>query len=193
MLTRSEGFEVKVRTGTSIAAALALVGALSGCSLYAVHQTLHPYDPSDGVSVDLGDVTILNALVFTEDGEDGNFTASAVNSGDEDVDLVLQYDSDGEKVDVEVEVPAGETVRLGQDGDQILLPGIAAIPGSLLEIYFRHGERPGKQANVPVLDTSLPEYDGLLPTPMPTPTPTPTVTGAPTDGATPAPGETPAP
>lgn len=191
MLTRSEGFPLKVRTGASIAAALTLVGALTGCSLFAVHQTLHPYDPSDGVSVHIGDVRLLNALVFTEDGEDGNFTASAVNTGDEDVDLVLQYESDGEKVNVEVELEAGETVRLGQDGDQILLPGIATIPGSLLKIYFQYGDEAGKQANVPVLDTSLPEYDGLLPTPMPTPTPT--LTGTPEDAETPAPGETPAP
>jgi hypothetical protein len=97
---------------------------------------------------------------------------------------VLQYLSDGDKVEVELEVPAGETVRIGEKG-QVLLPAIDTAPGSLLKIYFQYGDRPGKQADIPVLDTALPEYDGLLPIPVPTPTPTVT--------ATPQPTETPAP
>ena len=175
---------MKLRPGASLVAAVALVGALTGCSLFAVHQTLHPYDASDGVSVTVGDVRLLNVLVFTEDGEDGNLTAAAVNSGDEDVDLVLQYESDGEKVDVEVEVPARSTVRLGMGDDgQLFLPGIETPAGALLKVYVQYGSTPGKQIEVPVLDTRLEEYDGLLPTPMPTPT----------ESATPEPTETPAP
>jgi hypothetical protein len=181
---------VRFRTGASVVAASALALLLAGCSLFAVHQTLHPYDASDGVSVTVGDVRIVNALVFTEDGQDGNFSAAAVNSGDDDVDLVLQYVSGGEKIDVEIEVPAGETVRLGSGEDgQVFLPEIDTPPGSLLRIYFQYGDRPGKQADIPVLDTALEEYDGLLPTPTPTPTPT----GTSTPGEMPAPTETPAP
>ncbi len=175
---------MRVRTGVSIVAAFALVAGLSACS-FAFPQTQEPYEASDGVSVTVGDIRVLNAIVFTEDGEDGNFFAAAANSGDSDVDLTLQYVSGGEKVNVEIEVPAGETVRLGGEDGQVFLPGIDARPGSLLAIYFQYGDRPGKQIDVPVLDTALAEYDGLLPTP--TPTPTPTVT------ATPEPTETPAP
>jgi hypothetical protein len=173
---------VRFRTGASVVAASALAVALTGCSLFAVHQTLHPYDAGDGVSVTVGDVRIINALVFTEDGQDGNFTGAAVNTSSSDVDLVLQYVSDGDKVEVDLEVAAGETVKIGEDG-QVLLPAIDTAPGSLLKIYFQYGDRPGKQAEIPVLDTALFEYDGLLPTP----TPTPTVT------ATPEPTETPTP
>lgn len=181
---------MRFRTGASAVAASALALALTGCSLYAVHQTLHPYDASDGVSVTVGDVRIVNALVFTEDGQDGNFTAAAVNSGTDDVDLVLQYLSGGDKVDVEIEVPAGETVFLGgSDFGQVFLPEIDTPPGALLKIYFQYGDRSGKQADIPVLDTALEEYDGLLPTPTPTPTPTQTLI----PGGTPAPTETPAP
>jgi hypothetical protein len=175
---------VRIRTGASIVAASALAVILTGCSLFAVHQTLEPYDASDGVSVTVGDVRLINVLVFTEDGEDGNLSAAAVNTGDSDVDLTVQYLSDGEKVNVEVEVPAGETVRLGGgEAGQVFLPAIGTAPGSLLTIYFQYGDRPGKQADIPVLDTSLEEYDGLLPTP--TPTPTPTVTATPTPAPTP--------
>jgi hypothetical protein len=177
---------VRFRPAASLIAAAALAAVLTGCSLFATHQTLHPYDASDGVSVTVGDVRIINALVFTEDGEDGNFSAAAVNTGDTDVDLVLQYVSGGLKTDIELDIPAGGTVRIGSgEAGQLFLPAIDTAPGSLLKIYFQYGDRPGTQADIPVLDTSLPEYDGLLPTP--TPTPTPTIT------ATPEPTETPAP
>jgi hypothetical protein len=161
-----------------------LVGALTGCSLFANAMTQHPYDASDGVSAAVGDVRLLNLIVFSEDGEDGNLIGSAVNSGDQDVDLVLQYESNGSKVDVDLEVPARSVVKFGQD-EQLLLAGINTIPGSLLNVYVQYGSEQGQQVGVPVLTTDLPEYDGLLPRPMPTPTPTVT--------ATPEPEETPTP
>jgi hypothetical protein len=178
---------VRIRSGAALVAASALAVGLTGCSLFAVHQTLHPYDASDGVSVTVGDVRVINALVFTEDGQDGNLAGAAVNTGGSDVDLTLQYLSDGDKVNVEIEVPAGETLHFGGEDAQVLLPGIDTAPGALLKIYFQYADKPGKQIDVPVLDTELEEYDGLLPSPLPTPTPTPTVT------ATPLPTETPAP
>jgi len=81
-------------------------------------------------------------------------------------------------------VPARSVLRFGEE-DQVQLPGIDVVPGSLLKLYVQYGSQQGKQIDVPVLTDELPEYDGLLPTP--TPTPTPTVT------ATPEPEETPAP
>jgi len=176
---------VRVRTGVSIVAAFALAVGLSACSVFNTPHTQKPYDSSDGVSVTVGDIRVLNAIVFTDDGENGNFFAAAANSGDSDVDLTLQYQSGGEKVDVVVEVPAGETVYLGGADGQVFLPGIDALAGSLLAIYFQYGDTPGKQIDVPVLDTTLEQYDGLLPTP--TPTPTPTVTATPEPSPTPAP------
>ncbi len=176
---------MRIRSGAALVAASALAVGLTGCSLFAVHQTMHPYDASDGVSVVVGDVRVINALVFTEDGQDGNFTGAAVNTSGDDVELTLQYVSDGDKVNVEIEVPAGETVHFGGEDAQVLLPGLDTPPGALVKIYFQYGDESGKQIDVPVLDTALEEYDGLLPSPMPTPTPTVT--------ATPVPNETPAP
>lgn len=178
---------MRIRPVASLVAATALALGLSGCSLFAVHQTLQPYDASDGVSVTVGDVRVINAIVFTEDGQDGNFSAAAVNRSDSDIALKLQYVSEGEKVDVELDVPAGETVRFGGEDDQVILSGLSTAPGSLVKIYFQYGNVPGKQIDVPVLDTALEEYDGLLPSPTPTPNPTRTIT------ATPAATETPAP
>jgi hypothetical protein len=171
---------VRVRTGASIVAAFVITVGLSACSVFNTPHTQKPYDSSDGVSVTVGDIRVLNAIVFTEDGEDGNFFASAANSGDSDVDLNLQYTSGGEKVDVVIEIPAGETVRFGSEGGQVFLPGIDTAAGSLLAIYFQYGGTPGKQIDVPVLDNELPQYGDLLPTPTPTPTPTVTATPEPT-------------
>lgn len=173
---------MRVRTGASLVVAALLVSALAGCSLFANQQTLRPYDASDGISVTVGDVRILNALVFTEDGEDGNFSAAAVNTGDADVDLTLQYVSGGEKVNIDIKIPVGEMVTIGSgENGQVLLPAIDTLPGSLLPIYFQYGSREGKQADIPVLDAGLTQYAGLLPTPVPMPTPTPTVTPTPTE------------
>lgn len=177
---------MRIRTGASVVAALALAVVLTGCSIFTVGMTQQPYDASDGVSVTVGEVRLVNVIVFSADGQDGNLTGAAVNSGDEDVDLVLQYSSGGDKVEVEIEVPAGTTTLLGSgDAGQVFLPGIDTAPGALLKIYLQYGDRPGKQAEVPVLDTSLPEYAGLRPVPPPAPAPTVT--------ETPEPSETPAP
>lgn len=177
---------MRLRTGATFAAIALAAVALSGCSIFSVGETQRPYDASDGVSANVGDVRLLNVIVFTEDGEDGNLSAAAVNRGDEDIDLVLQYVSGGDKVDIEIELPAGETVTLGSgEYGQVFLPGIDVRPGGLLPLYIQYGSHPGKQIQVPVLDAELPQYGGLLPTPTPTPTPTETPAVDPTE--TPAP------
>lgn len=184
-MTTTGRVAVRVRTGASIVAAFAIAVGLSACSVFNSPHTQKPYDSSDGVSVVVGDVRILNAIVFTEDGESGNFVAALANSGDSDIELALQYRSDGEKVDVSIDVPAGETVRVGGEDSQVFLPGIDTRAGALLAVYIQYGDQPGKQIDVPVLDTELEQYLGLLPTP--TPTPTPTVTATPEPTATPTP------
>ena len=179
---------MRLRSVASIAATALAAVALAGCSLLMVPQTQFRYDPSDGVAVTVGDVRLLNLIVFSEDGVDGNLSGVAVNPGDDDVDMVLQYVSGGDKIDVEVEIPGGETLTLGSgENGQLLLPDIDVPVGSYLVIYFQYGDKPGKQVSVPVLDTALPQYDGLLPTPTPTPTPTETPAVEPTPTPTPTP------
>ncbi len=175
----------RVAASTGIAAVAAIV--LAGCNFITTQQTLEPYDPSDGVSTTVGDVQVLNALVVSDDGESGNLVFSALNSGSDDVDLTVQFESNGEKVTLDVDVDAGSTgvFGFGEDG-QLFLAGIDTKPGSLLPIYFQYGDEQGRQLLVPVLDGELDEYASLVPTPTPTPTPTETP-------ATPDPTPTPTP
>jgi hypothetical protein len=179
-----EGF---VRARVVASAALAAVAALvlAGCNFVTPIATLNPYDPSDGVSTRIGDVDVLNALVISEDGESGNLVLSAVNTSDADVTLLVQYESDGDRVDHEIEIDAHGRTDVGgfNDSEQLFLTGIDTAPGGLLSIYFQYGDEQGKQLGVPVLDASLPQYGDLTPE---TPTPTPTA-------ETPSPTETPAP
>ncbi|MEO5535664.1 MAG: hypothetical protein ABIR17_11090 [Pseudolysinimonas sp.] len=178
---------MKVRTGASVIVGAVLATLLAGCSLFAIHQTLEHYDSSDGVSVTVGDVTFINAIVFTKNGQDGNFSAAAVNTGTSDLTVTLQYQSHGAKIDVTVDVPAGGTTTLGEGGldGQVLLAGMDTPPGSLLKIYVQYGTVPGKQFDVPVLDASLGQYGSLIPSPTPSPTPTPTATLTPSPTPTP--------
>lgn len=166
------------------AAALLTVVAMALVGCVGKVQTQIPYDPSDGVGVEVGSVRVLNLIVLTEDGEDGNLIGAAVNHGDRDVELVFQYGPSGDRTEVAVDVPADATVHLGTGEEgQLLLPGIDRQPGDLIEIYVQYGDEQGALARVPVLDGALPEYADHLPTPMPTPTET----------AAPEPTETPAP
>jgi len=164
---------VRARVAASaILAALAAV-VLAGCNFVTPMATQKPYDASDGVSAVVGDVRLLNVLVLTEDGESGNLLMSAVNSGDQDVQLLVQYGEGSAKTEIELEVPASGATGFGA-GEQVFLEGIGHQPGQLMPIYFQYGDHQGVQLQVPVLDGSLPEYGGHLPTPTPTPEPTET-------------------
>jgi hypothetical protein len=160
---------VRPRTGAVALLAALVATALAGC-YPAFPQTQVAYDASDGVGTRVGDVRVLNAIVVSDDGEDGNFVATAVNTGSEDVELLLQFESGGEKVDLTIEVEARSTKDLGFGADgQLFLAGIDTPPGGLLAVYIQYGEEQGRQLHVPVLDGALEQYADLLPTPTPIP------------------------
>ena len=124
--------------------------------------TTEQYDPSDGVSADVGDLDLRNILVVSEDGEDGNLVMTVVNTGEEDAELGVQVGEGGGETLI-VEVEAGATVSLGGDEEPLLLEGIDTEPGSLVPIFFQYGSAEGIEKLVPVLDGRLPEYADLTP------------------------------
>lgn len=161
---------MQARIGATALLALVTV-ALAGCAGNPP-QTQQQYEPSDGISVSVGDLRVVNMIVLTDDGENGNLIGTAVNSSDEDIDVIFQWEGDGGRTDVSVEVPADSTLDLGYGEEgQLLLEGIDAEAGDLIQIYVQYGDEQGQEAQVPVLDGSLPEYSDYLPTPSPT-TPT---------------------
>jgi len=154
---------VRRRAVASVAvAALVLLGT-SACNFVAPQATLEVYDASDGTSTTVGDVKVLNAMLFTEEGEEANLVASIVNESNTRVQLKLQYESGADAVDKRFTVGAGEVQDLGPDDLDMTLEDISAKPGDLFPVYVQYGDVEGKQMLVPVLDGTLPEYADLMP------------------------------
>jgi hypothetical protein len=174
---------------------LALVGlGTAGCAFITPQATTKIVEASDGVNGTLGDVAVRNATLISEDGELASLLVSFVNRSDSPIDLTIQYENgeSGERVDQSVTLVADGAISSfgAEGGEQIQLESVSA-PGSLFPVYFQYGDVEGVQLMVPVLTTSLPEYSGLAPTPIPTVvvTPEPVVV---TPAAEPTPEPTPA-
>jgi hypothetical protein len=142
---------------------LVLLGT-TACNFVAPQATTKSYAPSDGTETTVGDLKVLNALVLSEGGDEANLVASVVNNTWSRVQLKLQYEAGGQKVDQKLTIGARETQRFGgEDGVQVTFEKIDAKPGDLLPVYLQYGDVEGKQLLVPVLDGTLPEYEALLP------------------------------
>jgi hypothetical protein len=170
---------VRARASASLALAAVAAVLLAGCTLWMEPETQVPYDPSDGTNANIGELELRNVLIVSDDGIDGNLVMTAVNKGDDDLEVNLQYETDGTKHDLTIEVPADSSTQFGSgDAGQLLLEDIGTFPGGIVELYVQHGDVPGKQLKVPVVSAN-PPYEGLLPTPTPTPKPTQTPTPSP--------------
>ena len=181
---------MRARTMATVVVAAGILLGTSGCNLFAPQATTIHYDASDGVSGNLGDLAIRNAMLITDDGENANLVVHVVNGGDDDIELLVQYDGAGEKVDKTVTIDANATTEFGiPGGESVAVESLNASAGSLFPVFFQYGDLTGIELLVPVLDGSLPEYSTLVPTPAPVPTVTPTEPAAetpvPTDAATP--------
>jgi hypothetical protein len=163
---------VKARLAASIALASALLVGTSACTLYSINGTLKPYQPSDGAGATIGELKVRNILGLSESGEDVALVFSIVNESDSDETVKLQFtDGDGDKQDVELTVPAGESLPVGHTADdQLVLRGADATVGGTIPIYFSYDDH-GDSIAVPVLDGSQLEYSDLLPGPAPKPSP----------------------
>ncbi|MBF0815047.1 DNA modification methylase [Microbacterium paludicola] len=145
--------------------AVVLLGT-TGCAGLTEQATTIPYSPSDGVNVPAPEgspapVLIRNAVVVADDdGTEGNLVAALVNTTDEAATLNLEWDGQT----ATVQVPAGEVVSLGADGESpVLLSAIDAKPGATLPLYFQSGDAEGVLAEVPVFDGCLEHFADLVP------------------------------
>ena len=151
---------MKARLAASAALALGIAIGGSGCAMITYQATTEPYDPSDGVSADVGDLALRNILVVSEDGDEGSMTLSVSNSGSEDATLELEVGGET----LEVDVDAGQTVAPGAgDEDPLLIERLDAEVGGLVPVFVTTEGAEGREVRVPVLDGRLPEYEDLLP------------------------------
>ena len=161
---QSLGGTVRGRIASSVIVAAAIIVGTAGCGLVAPQATTYHYFASDGVSGDIGEIGIRNAVIVTDKGKLGNLVVTIVNSGSEDAEITVQHESSNGKKTVTISAPANETTLFGPaDGEQVLLRDLDAQAGSLLDVYFQYGDEQGEDLQVPVLDGGLPEYSDLLP------------------------------
>ena len=102
-------------------------------------------------------------VLISDDGELASLAVALINSSDTNVQLTVSWEAESGRDERTVSVPAGETLSLGTDDDAIVLEGVDAQPGSLFPVYFQYGEEEGQELGVPVLEGSLDEYAGLVP------------------------------
>jgi hypothetical protein len=160
---------VIARTAASVVVAAGVVLGATGCSFFATQATLIKYEPSDGVSADLGDVAVRNAVVLSEDGETATLVATVINDGDSAATVNVQYtDADGEKVTSQIRADAESVTPVGYGaGDPILLENLDVTVGSLIPLYFQFGDDPGDGVLAPVLDGDQEQWSTLVPTATP--------------------------
>lgn len=154
---------MKARAVAAIALSGALALGLSGCNLWLDVETQRSYEPSDGVSVDVGDLQVRNLMVISEDGELGNLLGAVVNTTGSPINFTVQWDAAGSYHEVALTADAYSTSTVGVDEQQLISP-LDAIPGSLLEVVV-HTADDQKGILVPVLDGTLAEYSDAIPTP----------------------------
>lgn len=156
---------MKVRIAVSTILAIGLALGASGCNLIQPQATTNSYNASDGIGVNVGDIQLRNLIVISDDGQTGSLLMSAINTTGSDINLHIQFLSQGAMVDGTLAVPSAQTATSWGDlaQDKIVFEGMDSAPGSMLEIYFQYGSADGVTTLVPVLSTGQPEYEGLEP------------------------------
>ena len=155
---------MRARTVASVVLAAGILLGTSACNLAAPQATTIQYDASDGVSGDVGDIAVRNAMLITEDGETANLVVTVVNRGDSAHSLTVQFTAAGDKVTERINVPANTSLTVGTpDAPTVTLENTGAETGGLFPVYFQYGEETPLELLVPVLDTTLPEYSTLAP------------------------------
>jgi len=154
---------VIARRAASVILAGALALGMSGCSFIATQATLIPYQPSDGIGAQVGDVKARNVLGLSADGTDVAIVMTLVNSGERTI-VNLQYtDADGEKQTEAIFANEGTTSIGNLEDDKLVLSNVDVTVGGRLAVYLQTGSAQGEGILVPVMDGTLPEYEPLLP------------------------------
>ena len=101
------------------------------------------------MSTTVGQVKVLNALVLSKSGANGNLLFSAYNPTDELIQLNVQYEDGTDRTTAHAALLPDTTTDFGYGKKgQFLLSGLDVKPGSLAHIYFQYGDEAGSQLTV---------------------------------------------
>jgi len=134
-------------------------------------QTNAPYQPANGVAVDLGDVQIRDLVVVSgAKGEVGILSGMVVNKGTNPVTITFAAGATGGSA--MAQAPADSQTRLsGVEGTApVTLPRIPSAPGGIVKVTVSTPAGGASEVSVPVL---LPDgiYTTITPAPPQTPAP----------------------
>jgi hypothetical protein len=137
---------------------------LSACQTQSPVQTDQPYQPADGVAVDLGPVQ-LRDLVVVSAGKDkpGVLSASVSNTSGDAQRLAFALPQ-GQPVYAETKAYSEEPLS---DGSQVQLPSVPVNPGDVITLTVQSPAAPAAVVVVPVLPASG-YYATMAPTAVPT-------------------------
>ena len=156
---------MRSRFFSTIAAAAVTVLALTGCTFFTPVATMKPYDPSDGVGTEIGELAIRNVLLIANDSNEATLVMTVVNNAEDDIVLNLQYGDADVRVTESVTLAGGQSrTRVGDDpGTTIVVTDPTLTVGALFPLYAEYGDVPGEVILVPVLDGTLLEYELYVP------------------------------
>lgn len=139
--------------------------ALTGCTFITPIATQDPYDPSDGVGADIGDLALRNILLVANDSGEATLVLTAVNNADDDIEMNIQYGEAGQRVTETLTLDGGRSLtRIGDDpATTVVVADDTITTGALYPIYIEYGDVPGEVILIPVLDGSLAEYELYVP------------------------------
>lgn len=157
--------KVRTRFASPFAVVALTVLALTGCAFFTPIATQKPYDPSDGVGTDIGDLSLRNVLLIANDLNEATLVMTVVNDNASDIELNLQYGDRDARVTETVTIAGGQArTRIGDDPETtIIISDPTMTLGALFPIYAEYGNVPGEVILVPVLDGTLAEYELYVP------------------------------
>ncbi|GAA3597771.1 hypothetical protein GCM10022198_22460 [Klugiella xanthotipulae] len=155
--------KARARIVSSAVLAVAVVLGTAGCNLISPQATTYKYDPSDGVSGNVGDIAIRNAILIAGE-EDGvlNLVFSAVNSSESSKAITLTVQLVDDKLTETAPVATGLNRFGGEDEERVIFTNASAITGTVVNVYFQYGDMEGVELRVPVLDGTLAEYEPFV-------------------------------
>ncbi len=115
--------------------------ALSACQWSSPITSMKSYDPSDGVSTQVGALHLNNLIVISEkQGSPGNLVGLAMNLTQQpaEVSVATVTDSQAGTASAKLQVPAGGTAQFTDGaGKATTLPAVQAPPGAMVQLLVQ--------------------------------------------------------
>ena len=143
-------------------AAVALALTATGCAYLNDTQTHDFYQAADGVNINETGLGVRNAVLVVDESGSATLYATATNTTAEDGELTLTGSYEGAPIfEATVAVPAQGVTQIGAEGaQQVTASGLAAKPGSMVELTVTAEGQEDASSPMPVLDRSLEYYGG---------------------------------